>query len=142
MGLVPQTHFLQSIQRHLPPLVAGDAADRQRQLHVLQDSLVGDQVVGLEDETDRVVSVGVPVAVLVFFGGDPVYDQIAAVVAVQSADDVEQSGLSGSAGTQNGDKLVVPQIEGDVVQGDLLETAGIVFFLDILKLQNRSILYR
>ena len=47
-----------------------------------------DQVVGLEDKADRVIAVGVPVAVLVVFGRDAVDDQIAFIVAVQTADDV------------------------------------------------------
>ena len=49
---------------------------------------MGDQVIALEHKADGVVPVGVPVAVCVFFCGDAVDDQIAAVVAIQTADDV------------------------------------------------------
>ena len=68
------------------------------QLHVGQHRLVGDQVVALEDEADGVVAVGIPVPVRVLLGGDAVDDEIAAVIAVQTADDVQQGGLAGAGG--------------------------------------------
>ena len=136
VGLLPEADFFQGVQSHLPALVSGDAADRQCQLDVLQDSLVGDQVVGLEDKADRVVAVGVPVAVLVFFGRYAVDDQIAGVVAVQSAYDIEEGGLARAARPEDRDELVVPQVERDVIEGDLLVPSGIVFLPYILKLQH------
>ena len=45
-----------------------------------------DQVIGLEDKTDRVVAVGVPVAILVVSGGDVIDYQITFIISVQSAD--------------------------------------------------------
>ena len=80
---------------------------------------MGDQIVALEDEAHGVVAVGVPVPGGVFFRGDPVDDELALVVAVQAADDVEQRGLAGAAGAQDGHKLVVPQAETHPVQGPL-----------------------
>lgn len=56
-----------------------------------------DQVVALEDKADRVVPVGIPVAVLILFRGNAVDDQIAAVVAVEAADDIQKRRLSGTA---------------------------------------------
>ncbi len=55
------------------------------------------QVVALEDKADRVVPVGIPVAVLILFRGNAVDDQIAAVVAVEAADDIQKRRLSGTA---------------------------------------------
>ena len=46
------------------------------------------QIITLEDKSDRMISVGIPVAVFVFFRGNPVDDQISAVVTIQSADDI------------------------------------------------------
>ena len=73
-----------------------------------------------------------------FFGRDAVDDQVAAVIAVQSADDIEECGLSRTAGTEDGHELVVPQIQRDVVEGNLLEAARDVFFVNILKLQHKA----
>ena len=86
--LVPQAHPLQGPDGPLPPLGLADAGDGQGQLHVCQHSLVGDQVVALEDEADGMVPVGIPVPVLIFFRGNSVDDQVAGVVAVQAADDI------------------------------------------------------
>jgi hypothetical protein len=83
-----------------------------------------------------VIAVGVPVAVLVFLGRNAVDDQIAGVIAVQSSDDIEEGGLAGAAGTQDRDELVVPKVQGDVVEGDLLVPPGVIFFLYILKLKH------
>ncbi len=43
---------------------ARDAGQGERQLHVLQNGLVRNKVVGLEHEADAVVAVGIPVAIL------------------------------------------------------------------------------
>ena len=98
MRLFLQADFVKGIQRHLLALVGGDAADGQRQFHVLQDCLVGDQVIGLEDKAHRVIAVGIPVPVSVFLRGDAVDDQVARVVAVETADDIEKGRLAGPAG--------------------------------------------
>lgn len=54
---------------------------------------MGNEVVGLEDESDAVVAECVPVAILVFLGRDAVDDEVARVVVVEPADDVEQRRL-------------------------------------------------
>ena len=80
--------------------------------------------------------------VFVFFGRYAVDDQVAAVVAVQSADDIEKCGLARSAWTENGHKLIIPQIEGDIIERGLLKTAGDVFLVDILKLEHSKSSFR
>ena len=142
MGLVFKSDLVERVESHLPALIAGYAADRERQFDVLKDRLVRDQVVGLKDKADSVVAVGVPVAVPVFFGRYAVDDQVAAVVAVQSADDIEKCGLARSAWTENGHKLIIPQIEGDIIERGLLKTAGDVFLVDILKLEHSKSSFR
>ena len=114
----------------------GDAPDGQRQLHVGQDRLVGDQVVALEHEADAVVAVGVPVPVPVLFCGDPVDDQVPAVIAVEAADDVEQCRFSRSAGAQHGNELAAAQREADVVERRLHQLAGMVCLADMIDLQH------
>lgn len=46
---------------------------------------MGNEVVGLEDESDAVVAECVPVAILVFLGRDAVDDEVARVVVVEPA---------------------------------------------------------
>ena len=135
--LVAQPHLLQRSGGTAAALGLGYARDGQCQFHVAQYGLVGDQVIALEHKTDGVVPVGVPVAVGVFFGGDAVDDQIAAVVAIQTADDVQQGGLAGAAGAQNGHEFVVPQVQTDVVQCVLHQLAGLIFFVDLFELEHK-----
>lgn len=45
-----------------------------------------------------VIPVGIPVPVFIFFGGDSIDDQIAAVVTVQTAYDIQKGGFAGTAG--------------------------------------------
>ena len=130
VGLFLEPDFLEGVQSHFPALIRGYAANSQGQLDVLQDRLVRDQVVGLKDEADGMVAVGVPIAVLVFLGRN--------TVAVESSDDIEQGSLSRTARPQDRDELVVAQVEGDIVESDLLKSSGIVFFLYILKLKHYS----
>ena len=52
----------QGFHRTLAAFASGDTGESQRQLNVGQDGLVRDQVVGLENEADAVIAVGVPIA--------------------------------------------------------------------------------
>ena len=57
--------------------------------------------------------------------------------AVQTADDVQQGGLAGAAGAQNGHEFVVPQVQTDVVQCVLHQLAGLIFFVDLFELEHK-----
>mgnify|MGYP002438288703 CR=1 FL=1 len=114
----------------------GNTGDGKGQLHVGQHGLVGDEVVALEHKADGVVAVGVPVAVGVLPGGDAVDDKVAAVVAVQAADDVQQRRLAGAARAEDGDKFVVAQVQADIVQRFLDKVARAVFFSDVVELKH------
>ena len=93
MDVVGQADASQGIEGALTSFGAGDARQCQGQLDIGQDALVRDQVVGLEDEADAVVSVRVPVARLVILRGDAVDHEVAALEAVEAADDVEHRRL-------------------------------------------------
>ena len=112
----------------------GNTGDGKGQLHVGQHGLVGDEVVALEHKADGVVAVGVPVAVGVLFGGDAVDDQIAAVIPVQTADNVQQGSFAGAAGAEDGDEFVITQVQADIVQRILHEITGLVLFADLFDL--------
>ena len=113
-----------------------NAADRQRELDVFENRLVGDQVVALEYKADRVVAVGIPVAIGILFGGDPVDDQIAVIVAIQSADDIQEGGLTGTAGTEYRYKFVVAQTERHALERFLHKTACLVYLTNLFDLKH------
>ena len=116
MHLIAESHLLQRVLCAFSALALRHTGDRQRQLHVGQHRLVRDEVVALEHEADRVVAVGVPVPIPVFFRRNAVDDQIAAVVTVEAADDVEQRGLSRTARAQDRNKFVFAQVQTDAVE--------------------------
>ena len=91
------------------------ARERQRQLHVLQDGLVRDEVVALEHEPDAVVAESVPIAVLVAVGGNAVDDHVAGVVMIQAAHHVQKRRLARARRPQNRHEFVVAERDGDVV---------------------------
>ena len=134
--LVPQAHLPQRLGGTAAALSARHARDGQGQFDVGEDGLVGDEIIALEHEADGVVAVGVPVPVGVAAGGDAVDDELAAVVAVEAADDVEQRGLARAAGAEDGDKFAVAQVEADPVERCLRQIAGGVFLFDIDKLKH------
>ena len=60
-----QPDAFQGFHRALAAFASGDTREGQRELNVGQDGLVRDQVVGLENEANAVVAVGVPIACFV-----------------------------------------------------------------------------
>ena len=95
--LFSKTDLIKCRDCFFAPHLFGNTGNGKRQLYVCKDGLVRDQVVALEDKADRVVPVGIPVAVLILFRGNAVDDQIAAVVAVEAADDIQKRRLSRTA---------------------------------------------
>ncbi len=90
-----------------------------------------DQVIALEHKADGVVAVGIPVPVGVPSGGDAVDDEVAAVVPVKAADDVEQRCLARAAGAKDSDEFAVAQIQADGVQRGLHQFTRFVLFMDL-----------
>ena len=95
-----------------------------------------DEVVALEHEADAVVAVGVPVAILVLARGDAVDDQVARIVVVQAADDVEECGLARARRAQDRDELAVSEGDGHMVEGRLRERARGVRLADVAQFQH------
>ena len=134
-----QAHGCQGLLGAARALGLPHARERQRQLHVLQDGLVRNEIVALEHEPDAVVAEGVPVAILVAVGGDAVDDHVAGVVVIQAAHHVQKRRLARARRAQNRHELVVAERDGDVVQGHLGEVARRVGLADILELQHARI---
>ena len=115
VDMLSQAHLFKRFLCAACPFLFRNASDGQRQLHVIENSLMGDEVVALEYEADRMVAVGVPVASLILFRGNSVYDQVARVIVIQSADHVEQRSLAGAARTEDSYEFIISQIEREVV---------------------------
>ena len=107
----------------------GDARQRQRQFDVLQDGLMRDQVIALEDEADRMVAVGIPVAVFVILGRAAIDHKVAFGVLVETTNDVEHRGFTAAGGTEDRDKFVFPKLQIDPLEGmDGSVASGVVLF--------------
>ncbi|MNN88872.1 hypothetical protein D3C81_2066100 [compost metagenome] len=70
---------------------------------------MGDQVIALEDKAHAIIAVSIPIAVLEGLGGGAVDDQIAAVILVQTADQIQTGGFAGAAGSQDGNKFILAE---------------------------------
>ena len=136
VDVLRQPHPLQRFFGAAAALPLRHPADRQRQLHIRQHTLVRDQVVALEHKPDRVIAIRVPIAIAIFFRGRSIDDQIAVLVAVQPANDIEQRRLTRTTRPQDRHKLVVTQIKRDPVQSNLREIARRVGLADISQLQH------
>ena len=75
-----------------------------------------DQVIRLENETDRMVTVCIPVSVLVILGGSSINDQITGGVLVKTADNVQHGRLTASGLTEDRNKFTVTEAETDALQ--------------------------
>ena len=102
-----ESDLLQRLARTFATVGLADAGNRQREFDVRQNRLMRNQIVALEHEADGVVAVRIPIAILVLARRDAVDHQIAVVIPVEAADDVEQGGLAGTRGTQNRDEFAV-----------------------------------
>ena len=96
----------------------------------------GNEVITLEHEANGVVPVGIPVTVFVLLGRDAIDDQIAGIVTVQAADDIQKGGFSRTAGPQNGNEFIVPQIQTHIPQRVLYQFTGFVLLGDMLDLKH------
>ena len=93
-----------------------------------------DEVVALENKAYRVIAVVVPVAVLVLFCRNAVYDKVAARVFVKPADNIQHGGFAAAARTKNGNEFAFA--EGKVYSFESVHfgVARNVVFNDVFKL--------
>ena len=90
---------------------------------------MGNQVVALEHKADGMVPIGVPVPITEFLGGFSVDDEVAGGIAIQTADDVQQRGLSAAALPQNRHKFILPERNVDALERmDRFLPREVVFF--------------
>ena len=134
--LIAEAHILQRLLGSLTPFGTGNTGDRQCQFHICQNTLVRNQVIALEHETDGMIAVGVPIPIGIFLCGNTVDDQIAAVITVQATNYVQKRRLSGATGSQNRHKFIIPQIQAYTVQRGLHQFAGDILLFNIPNLQH------
>ena len=136
LKLIPEPDFAQGFLRPAAALGMRHARDRQRQLHIRQNRLVGDQVIGLKDKSDGVVAVGVPVGVRELSGGASVDNQISRAEAVQTPDDVQQCRLTAARVAQDRDKLTLSEFKIDSLERMHLGVGDHIVFFDVPQLQH------
>ncbi len=90
------------------------------------------QVVALEDKTNPIVAVGVPVFVGVVRGVDAVDDEGPRIVVIKAADDVQESCFSRPRRTQDCHELIVAERDGHVVQRNLGEVRNRIGLADVV----------
>ena len=134
--LIPQTYLFQCLGGPSAALGLGDARQGQRQLYVGQNGLVRDEVVALEDKAYAMVAVGVPIPILEVLGGFSVDEQVTVGVAIQTADDVEQGGLTASRRAEDGYELALTEVDADSVQCTGGRITYDVCFFDVLQLEH------
>ena len=135
--LISQPHLCKRRNGPLPPLAFSDAGNGQRQFHVGQHRLMGDQVIALKHKADGMIPVGIPVPVPVLFCGNSIDNQFSAVIPVQTSDNIQQCGFSRTAGPQDRHKFVVTQIQIHMIQRFLHQTAGPVLLAKLPDLKHR-----
>ena len=104
-----KTNAVKRILRPSAALISGNARDRQCELHVFENGLMGDQVIALEDKANAMVTVNVPISVLKGARASSADGKIARRIVIQSSDDVQQRGLSASGGAEDRNELVLTE---------------------------------
>ena len=94
MNLIAKPHLIERLFRPSAPLGLSDSGYGQSQFHIGQNCLMRNQVVTLKYEAYGMIPVGIPVPVFIFLCGNPVDDQISAVIPVQPPDNIKKRGLS------------------------------------------------
>ncbi len=108
---VDDAHALQHLVDLRPPLRLAEPEVAQRQLHVLEDVHVVDEVETLEHEADDAAPQLQPV--FLAQGGDiPAVEPVAARVrGVEESEDVEQGGLAATGRAHHGYELALPDLQ-------------------------------
>ena len=120
----------------------GGAVVDERQLDIVQRGGAGEQVEGLEDESDLLVADAGEFIVVQFADEVTVQPVVALAGGIEAADEVHQRGFAGTGRSHDGDVFVVLDADGDAAQSmDLLLRAHIVGLPQIFNDDHVSIRY-
>ena len=95
------------------------------------------QVIALENETDRMISVSVPVSVLILFCGYAIDNEVSGRIVVKTADNIQHCGLTASGMTKNSNKLVITECNINSVECSYLIFTRAIVLNDFFKLQHK-----
>ena len=107
--------------------LAREAFEVEREGHVLDAGERGEEVEELEDEADFVAAEAGEVVIGERGDGLAVDADFAGGGAVEAADQVEEGGLSGAGGADDGDHFAAGDVEVDGIEGDDLSLAVEMF---------------
>ena len=110
MDLIFQPHFFEHGERAFAAFRLTHPRNRERELHVGENGLVRDQVIGLKDEPYAVVSVRVPILVGIIFRRLSLDHEIARRIAVQPADDVQKRRFAAARRAEDGNEFVAAEV--------------------------------
>ncbi len=68
IDMLVQPNAFKRVGRALPSFGSRYARKGKRQLNIFEDCLVGNEVICLENETDSIVAIGIPIVIFVFLG--------------------------------------------------------------------------
>ena len=123
-------------------LFAAHARNGERKLDVPQDRLVRNEVVGLENKSDPMISVDVPVAVLIILCRTPFNDKVARRIVIQAADDVEKRRLAAARRAEDADKFVFAKFQAHAFERVNIAGSHFVVLPDIRQFQHIHLLIR
>ena len=103
-------HLVQRLARPARTLLPAHSRYGKGKLHIPLNALLRYQIVTLKYKTYPLVTVGIPIAVAVFFGGNAVNAHFAGSIMVKSAYYIQKRSLAAPRRSQHGHKFAVSEI--------------------------------
>ena len=119
-------------------LGAIDFGEAQRELDIFREGHAWEEIEGLEDHADGVAAVGGEFCRI--YGREVASADVdgAGGGAVESGQEIEEGGLAGAGGAEEGDEFALADFEGDVVDGGDGGVAEVIVAGNILGLDEGS----
>jgi hypothetical protein len=108
----------------------------QRDVHVVEDVQIGDQVERLKDEPDLRVADPAHLDVAQAAHVNAVQVIPALLEGIQEPRDVQEGGLAGSRGSHDGDELAAVDLDRELAQGMGLDVLGPIDLRDVFHLEH------
>ena len=95
---------------------------------------MGNKIIALEYEADRVVSVGIPIRCFKGFCRLSVDDKVAVGILIKSTDDIKHRGLTAARGTEDRHEFAFSEFKINTLKGVNLEVSRVIilFYVDEL----------
>ena len=132
--LVTESDHLQSLFCTFSSLGLGYARKAECQLNILQNRLVGYQIIALKHKAYGVVSVTVPIPIPKILGGFAVDYEVTAGILVKTPDDIQHGCFSTARRTEYGHKLTLAELQVNSLKGVDNPVSGRIIFCYAFKL--------